>query len=409
MADKNVAPNVEVNLDGGTIPLPTDFPAEAPIVEAAPQPKGPEGSPPASNTPIEKPKSISDLALSEASGEEAPVAAAPIEPEAPKPSDKQDNIAIMRKKAKTAEDALADANQRLEEMGETKLTAQQYKDQVDDLQGKIKTFETEVENLSKYRDVVDIKSSPKYREKYTVPMQQESNAIMATAKQYGITDAQVSEAMAQSNFAGMEKVLADHGMTSTGIVSVVNSVRNITQLKQQEAAASQDTSGFLKQLQDEQRNDRESVVNKISSIINDTSPVVWDGAVNSYREEATKGSFPTMQTTGNEVWDGAVKQADNIGMKVYSDTMADLESVIKHQTITPGIMNKIARMSLGYGHLLKDQKVYQAISDQNASLKAENARLRGDNPGHGGSPSKNTNRSKQGEGPMSISDLVASS
>jgi len=340
--------------------------------------------------PVVKPKSLDDLALEdnnipvpdininntpkEGEGESLDV----------QKSTKQENLGVLRRQLKEKEEEISKLEGELSSKGALELSAKEYADKVKELEEKTGNYEKEIEDLRQYRDALDIAKNPVYRDKFVIPIEREQTVILNTAKQYGVTEKDLQIALAQNNLSGFENVLQQLGVGATGIMQLVGSLRKIHEIKQEEAVFSKDKKNFLRTLKEEQeRNDTLSTA-RVSEVLKSTSGVVWKGAVDSFREDAVKNAYPTAQVTQNDNWNNVLKQADQLGRKVFDETLVDLESNIKHKTVTPQLVNKIAKLSFGYSQFVKDQKVYNVLAKRVKDLEEELSIVRGDTPSLGG-------------------------
>lgn len=409
---------IDINLEASSVPLPTDFSAPVGETVAPKDPAAPSPKARSQKASADKPMGLDDF-QDQFLGEDAPpkpvqkkeASDEPVPTESVedvKPDDKKENFANIRKQLKSKEEEISNLKKQLEDSGELELTANEYKEKFEGLSSKLEDYEKQVEDLSKYRDVVDMTSNPKYQERITQARGTEEQNIINTASQYGVDKDAAVQALKVNNLAEMEKNLTDLGMTSTGIMTIMESVRKLGEISALENEYKADAGKFLKELQTEQQLDKSKVLDQIKETVSTGAPVVWDGALDSYREEAVRGQFPTMQKTGHDVWDNAVSEADNLGKKVFADALSDLESIVKHQTITPAFMNKQARLAAGYAHMLKDQKVFNAVSEENKRLKDRIAILEGDSPSMGDSSSvSRTAPSAQSKVPRSFEEIGA--
>lgn len=388
---------IDIQLDASAIPAPPSLETPLPksqeqTVEQSSGVNDSVETKPVSNKAI--PKDFDELASSidgaEPQGESASTQDV-IEDDTKKVKSKEENFSAMRKSLKAKEEEIEALRRDLEDKGGLELSAQEIKSKLEEYDNKVKQLEAERDELSNYKAASDITKTESYRREIADPMAKEERILLDTANQYGLTQEQLKEGLDARNLAELERTLTDYGMTPTGIMQVVNSVKNIHALRMKSHEMSKNSKQWLENLQKQDMESRNQLLNQISDTIEKSSKVIWDSTTGMFREDAVRGQFPYAQkVANNEVWNKAIESADNTGNKIYQEFLKDLESNIKNRTVTPTLLDKTAKLSFGYGHFILSQQSQMSLAKKNHELQERIRILEGDNPGMGGSVGYNS-------------------
>lgn len=305
--------------------------------------------------------------------------------ETKKGKSKEENLAAMRRSLKSKEEEIETLKKDLEEKGGNQLTLEEANSKMQELEQKLQDVQKERDEYSNYKAAFDITKTDSYKKEILEPRKAQENLLIETAEQYGLTKEQLKQGLDSSNLAELERTLSGYGMTSTGIMAVVNSVKTLQGITNKERALMQDSKGWLESLQKQDAESRQALMNQIGETIQKNSSIIWDSTLSAFREDAVKGRFPYAQKGSDSNWNKAIDSADQVGQKVYVEFLKDLESNVKNNTVTPSLIDKASKLSFSYGHFLLSQQSQMALAKQNQELKNRIAILEGDSPGLGGS------------------------
>jgi hypothetical protein len=185
---------------------------------------------------------------------------------------------------------------------------------------KIQELSQEVARLKTYEQVVDLKSSREYQEKFLEPLNTSISEIVAYGKEYNIPENIMQKAVDITNEAELNSFLSDH-FDDIGALEVKQKIKQARQLKKSAVDAEKNPTATIETLR-QQRIEREqaekqAALNRAVSIT-ETS---WQDAVN---EIQMSKNIPELTYR-----EGDVEHNEKVVAPIMSQASADYAKVVK--------------------------------------------------------------------------------
>lgn len=351
-----------------------------------------------------------------------PPAADPVEPNIDPENNNtpENNNANLRKAKKDAETKLTAAETKIAELEAKLATPGITTEQEAAIQAKIDTaiaekeariaeLTTAVSELEPYRDIIDIKRNPMYIEKFEKPLMALNDRLVQVATDYGLNADQLTKAMQAPNMSEREKLLVQYKVSPTGVIAIIDLVTKAMHLHAEEQTFMADKTKFKTVLDEQYRESNERTASVIKNTIQKESLLVWDGTLRHHRSDVGRNLWKTYQKNESPAWNRAVDEADRVAKSVYTEVLADIESNVLNKTVTPSLLQKIANLSMAYGHAQKNESVYQGLIDRVNAQAREIQALKDANPSFGsgtGKPPKAANSGNGSQIPPSLDEIA---
>lgn len=248
-----------------------------------PEPPKPQAQQPTTQTPATQDVPIPSPFQTK---QESPTTPQP-DVEVDEPDDIPADAALFNEKYKRLKTQYKDTKKSLKELEsereslKTRVARYESGEEFPDI---IRQKEARIKELEPFEQLINLKKSPAYQEKITKPLTELNQKLSNYAKDYGLPDDVIQDALALTNQADLNSFLRDH-FDDVGALEVKQLIRDAQKVKTDAAAMEVEPQKALASMSQEYEAIKERQIQEKKGRIFNTSTGAWERAVTKVRQD----------------------------------------------------------------------------------------------------------------------------